>query len=140
MTINPHNISIVDQALIKSGHTRTWFAEQLGYQSSWASKFFGGKVKHLSEGQVEQIQDMLGCEFYKLENVLPEDPITRSMIEDPVFSSAVNCLHKALAGVVYVPGKATGKQLNELGKQIQELAKQSKTPADLAYKVLKLLQ
>lgn len=146
MKINESVRATVLQALRKKKETRTWLSESMGMHRSWATRFFDGSIKSLTDEQVIQLQELLSVEFFTLvktgkqQHSALAQTIAGQIDSDEAFAEVVSALHEAMKGKIYTPRYIPTKDMAKLGKEIIGVCKTNEDkPGKVARLVLELL-
>lgn len=132
------------QALRNQKKTKEWLAEKVGQHKSWATRFFNGEVKSLTDEQAYAIQDALEISLFSIRR--PGQHTTAALDVAAEFDSCegfakvVNALRDAMKGVIFTPRYIATDDMGELGKKIIAICKANpEKPGKVARLVLELL-
>jgi transcriptional regulator with XRE-family HTH domain len=149
MNIGPHELAIIEQGLRKKGLSRLAFAQALGLEKTWATRFLKGAFKSVSDERKAAIEKLLGVQFRAGGDNRPQASplameVTARIVDSKplaeLFDAAMR-LHESSRGMPvrcapWIPTKA----MRSVGEQIIAIADANREkPGKVAKLVQKLL-
>ena len=136
--------AIVLQGLRNKKETRAWLSEKVGQNKSWATRFFAGEVKSLSDEQVEMLQTALDIRFFAMNKAGQYSPAALDFASEfdrnEAFASVTGALRDAMAQAIYTPRYIATQDMAAVGEKIIAICKANPDkPGKVARLVLELL-
>jgi hypothetical protein len=135
---------LVKEALLTKKQTRAWLSEKLGQHKSWATRFFNGEIKSLTDEQVETLERALDIRFFAMGKPGQHSPAALDFATEfdrnQALASVATALRIAMANVVFSPRYIATAEAESVGGEILRLAKLNEDkPVRLTKAVLELL-
>ena len=116
----------------------------MGLHKSWATRFFKGDVKQLTDEQVRSLETLLGVEFFSIvradQHSTSAHQIARLYDDNPAFARVMEALRESLADTVFTPRYVPTKEMARIGNEIVRIANTERDkPGKVARQVLELL-
>ena len=144
MNITESVRALVLQGLRNKKQTRVWLSEKVGQHRSWATRFFNGEIKSLTDEQVEALQDALDIRFFAIGKAGQHSPAALDFATEfdrnQAFASVAGALKTAMAGVIYTPRYIPTQDMAKLGNEIIRISFENEDkPGKVARLVLEML-
>ena len=132
------------QALRSQKRTKEWLAEKVGQHKSWATRFFNGEVKSLTDEQAYAIQDALEIPLYGIsrpgQHTTTALDVAAEFDRSEAFAKVVNALREAMMDVIFTPRYIATQDMAAVGEKIIAICKANPDkPGKVARLVLELL-
>jgi len=144
MNITESVRALVLQGLRTKKQTRSWLSEKVGQHKSWATRFFAGDIKSLTDEQVEALQNALDIRFFAIGKPGQHSPAALDFATEfdrnEAFASVAAALKSAMAGAIYTPRYIPTQDMAKLGNEIIRISFENEDkPGKVARLVLEML-
>ncbi len=145
MDVTENTRTLIQKAIRAKGLTQTALAREMGHGKAWATRLLNGKLKRLSDSDVERLEAYLGIQFFV---VTPTARVSGVAVELSKTAETDEVLAAVLAGLLELTKAKAGpghrgagtRDLASLGQEIARLASEHRDePERLAQAVLELL-
>ena len=144
MDITENARALIERGLEAKGIRRTQLADLMGRGKAWATKLLDGTLKHLSDSDVDRIEELLGISFYvatptaRVSSLAAE--LSKAADSDPELSQVLVALLAMKKGSLAAPAKVSAPEQTRIGREITRIALlHHDNPAKVCREVLKLL-